>query len=156
LPERIARELQQHDRVQPLEYDCATVLFTDFVGFTQIAERLTPQELIEELDGCFRHFDQIIRRHRLEKIKTIGDAYMAAGGISRATYEQVKDFFDCDYRGAIAAKNKGEIEMYFVNRIRPELSRDGAGQAPNEAFFALYERIEPGHRLAAGAPAVAE
>jgi len=57
------------------------VLFTDFVGFTRIAESLTPQELIEELDNCSRQFDLVARRHKLEKIKTIGDAYMAAGGI---------------------------------------------------------------------------
>ena len=204
LPEAVARELQQNDRVRPRDYESASVLFTDFVGFTRIAERMTPQALVEELDTCFRRFDEIARKHHLEKIKTIGDAYMAVGGvpeanrthaidcvfaaleiqafmaamreermacgepywqlrlgihtgrlvagvigqqkfaydvwgdtvntasrlesageanrvnISRATYEQVKDFFVCEYRGAIAAKNKGEVEMYFVNAIRPD------------------------------------
>lgn len=240
LPESVARELQQNNRVQPLDYDCASVLFTDFVGFTQIAESLTPHELIEELDTCFRQFDEIANRHHLEKIKTIGDAYMAVGGIpqanhthaldcvlaaleitrfmaklretrmaadgaywqlrlgihsgrlvagvigqqkfaydvwgdtvntasrlessgvagrvniSKATYERVKDFFDCEYRGAVAAKHKGEIEMYFVNRIRPELSRDEAGEIPGEKFYALYERMKSGEALANREPSRAE
>jgi len=181
--------------------------------------------LIAELDESFRRFDQIARRHNIEKIKTIGDAYMAAGGIptpncthavdavlaaleiheymaemrarkmaeghaywelrlgihsgplvagvigqekfaydiwgdtvntasrmessgvagriniSGATYEMIKDFFVCEYRGKVAAKNKGEIDMYFVNGLRPELSRDGNALAPNERFFELYNRL---------------
>ncbi|MCI0488193.1 MAG: adenylate/guanylate cyclase domain-containing protein [Blastocatellia bacterium] len=225
LPESVARELKEYDRVRPLQYDCASVMFTDFVGFTRFAENLTPQQLIEELDRCFRHFDKIVKRRNLEKIKTIGDAYMAAAGIpvpnrthaidcvlaaieiqrfmaemkerkiaegqpylqlrlgihsgklvagvigqekfaydvwgdmvntasrlessgeagriniSRATYEMVKDFFECEYRGRVAAKSKGEIDMYFVNRIRPELSLDEEGHAPNERFFELHKRV---------------
>jgi adenylate cyclase len=58
-----------------------SVLFTDFKGFTSIAEKLSPEELVEELNQCFLEFDHIIDRHNLEKIKTIGDAYMCAGGI---------------------------------------------------------------------------
>ena len=81
LPDMIAQELKQNDRVAPLDYQSASVLFTDFVGFTRFAESFTPQQLIEELDGCFRHFDQIAQQHHLEKIKTIGDAYMAVGGL---------------------------------------------------------------------------
>ncbi len=226
LPETIAQELKQTDRVQPIDYERASVLFTDFVGFTQIAEGFTPQQLIEELDSCFSQFDQIARKHKLEKIKTIGDAYMAVGGvpltnrthavdcvlaaleieelvsrlrdeemaesrpywqirvgihsgdlvagvvgrekfsydvwgdtvntasrlessgvagrinISGATHELVKDFFDCEFRGKIAAKNKGEIDMFFVNAIRPELSVNRAGRTPNEHFFRLYEYLE--------------
>jgi adenylate cyclase len=238
LPESIARELQKNDRVQPHDYDCASVLFTDFVGFTSIAESLAPQDLITELDACFRRFDEIARRHHLEKIKTIGDAYMAAGGIpeanhthavdcvlaaleitrfmarmreermaaarpywqlrlgihsgrlvagvigcekfaydvwgdtvntasrlessgvagrvniSRATYERVKDFFECEYRGRVAAKNKGEIDMYFVNRIRTELARDAAGETPGEPFFELYERIKRGEMRVGRVPSL--
>jgi len=225
LPEQVAQELKETERVAPLEYESATVLFTDFVGFTGIAEHLSPQQLVEELDGCFREFDRIAKRHRLEKIKTIGDAYMAAGGvpapnathavdcvlaalgirravdelmarniaagrphwrlrigintgrlvagvvgrekfaydvwgdtvntasrlessgvageinISRATYERVKEFFACEPRGLVAAKGKGEIEMFFVRRLRPELSRGGEGATPNEKFFEMYERL---------------
>ncbi|HXG67639.1 MAG TPA: adenylate/guanylate cyclase domain-containing protein [Blastocatellia bacterium] len=224
LPESIAHELKMNDRVRPLNYDDATVLFTDFVGFTRLAENMTPERLIAELDECFRHFDIIARKHNVEKIKTIGDAYMAVGGIpivnrthaidcvlvgleiqqfmaelqerraaqnrphwhlrvgihsgrlvagvigqekfaydvwgdtvntasrlessgvadriniSGATYERVKEFFACEYRGRVAAKNKGEIDMYFVNGIRPELSHNGEGRFPNEQFFELYRQ----------------
>lgn len=225
LPESIAHELKMNDRVQPLYYDDATVLFTDFVGFTRLAENMTPSKLIEELDACFRYFDMVARRHNVEKIKTIGDAYMAVGGIpsanrthaidcvlmgleiqsfmaeaaekrraanrpywqlrlgihsgrlvagvigqekfaydvwgdtvntasrmessgvadriniSAATYERVKDFFVCEYRGRVAAKNKGEIDMYFVNGIRPELSLDGEGKLPNQKFLEMYNLV---------------
>jgi len=202
LPASVAKELKEMERVNPVDYKSASVLFTDFVGFTRIAEGFTPQQLIEELDNCFRRFDVIAKKHNLEKIKTIGDAYMAVGGIpvsnnthaadcvraaleiekfmadlmreraavnrpfwqirigvhtgdliagvigrekfsydvwgdtvntasrmessgeagrvniSQATYELVKDYFDCEYRGRIKAKNKGEIEMYFVNGVK--------------------------------------
>ncbi|HKZ81553.1 MAG TPA: adenylate/guanylate cyclase domain-containing protein [Pyrinomonadaceae bacterium] len=225
LPESIAVELKQTERVRPVDYQSASVLFTDFVGFTQIAEHFTPQQLIEELDSCFSQFDQIAGKHKLEKIKTIGDAYMAVGGvpvanqthaldcvlaaleiqelvsrlrekemaekrpywqirigihsgslvagvvgrekfsydvwgdtvntasrfessgaagrinISGSTYALVKDFFECEFRGKIPAKNKGEIDMFFVNGIRRELSVDLAGRIPNEKFFKLYEYL---------------
>jgi adenylate cyclase len=217
LPESIAEELKAHERVAPRQYECASVLFTDFAGFTRIAEKLTPQELIEGLDECFRAFDTIAKKHKLEKIKTIGDAYLAVGGIpsanrthavdavlaalemqrfiseradepgardgvwwrlrvgvhtgpvvagvigrekfaydvwgdtvntasrlessgaegrvniSGATYGLVKDYFDCEYRGRVSAKNKGEIEMYFVNGARPQL-QDGK-------FLEMYRRL---------------
>ena len=81
LPAPVADELKKSDRVRPVHYPYATVLFTDFVEFTRFAENYTPNELLEELDGCFREFDQVIKRHGLEKIKTIGDSYMAAGGL---------------------------------------------------------------------------
>jgi adenylate cyclase len=81
LPASVAEELKLDGRVRPRHYDSATILFTDFVGFTSVAERMAPEELVAELDTCFRAFDAIARRHGLEKIKTIGDAYMAAGGI---------------------------------------------------------------------------
>ena len=223
LPESIALELKRTERVQPVDYESATVLFTDFVGFTQIAESFTPQRVIAELDSCFSKFDEIAKRHRLEKIKTIGDSYMAVGGvptenqthavdcvlagleiermvtdlrekamaanrpywqirvgihtgelvagvvgsekfsydvwgdtvntasrcessgvagrvnISATTYELVKEFFDCEYRGKVTAKNKGEIEMYFVDRIRAELSVNAEGRQPNHKFWEASE-----------------
>lgn len=225
LPESIASELKKRNRVAPRHYECASVLFTDFVGFTGIAEKLSPRELIQELDSCFRLFDGVTKRHGLEKIKTIGDSYMAVGGlpqpsgthavdcvraalemqrqmaqlserkhseghpywqvrlginsgpliagvigqekfaydvwgdtvntasrlesagvagrvnISEVTFNLVKPFFVCEYRGRIAAKNKGELEMYFANGIRPELCADEAGLIPNEKFFELYRKL---------------
>lgn len=215
LPRQIVTELKLHGVTEPHEFTSATVLFTDFVGFTQIAENLAARELVAELDRCFSQFDRICERHNLEKLKTIGDAYMCAGGIpaanethaidavlaaleikrfmlevqrlkqearepywqlrigihtghlvagvigenkfaydvwgdtvntasrmeasgtpgeiniSEATYLRIKDFVECEYRGEIAAKNKGMIPMYFVKRIKPEFAADPEGFAAN-------------------------
>lgn len=226
LPVSIANELKVEEKVKPLHYKQATVLFTDFVGFTQIAEKLTPDELVLELDQCFRAFDEIMQRYSMEKIKTIGDAYMAAGGIpqentsnpvdavlsaleianfmeelrkqksqqgkdfwelriglhtgplvagvigkrkfaydiwgdtvnlasrmessgeknsvniSSYTYELVKDFFECESRGQIKAKNKGLVEMYFVKGIRQELMDPHDSTTPNILFKERYNRLK--------------
>lgn len=91
LPGRIADELKQHEEVEPLYYESATVLFTDFVGFTRIAEQIPPPQLIAKLDVCFRNFDRIVKKHGLEKIKTIGDAYMAVGGVPDANTTHAED-----------------------------------------------------------------
>jgi class 3 adenylate cyclase/tetratricopeptide (TPR) repeat protein len=81
LPEKTAEELKIQGTVKPTYYDSVTVLFSDFKNFTTIAETLTPEALVAELDEYFRLFDAIVTRHGLEKIKTIGDAYMCAGGL---------------------------------------------------------------------------
>lgn len=84
LPEETAEELKNKGSATPKYYKKVSVLFTDFKGFTKIAEKLTPAELVEELNNCFIEFDRIIDKYNLEKIKTIGDAYMCAGGIPAA------------------------------------------------------------------------
>lgn len=221
LPTETAEELKNYGKAAPRSYKMVTVLFTDFKGFTTIAEKLTPEQLVYELDYCFRKFDEITSRYGIEKIKTIGDAYMCAGGIpirnrsnpvdvvlaafemqdfieswkrekmakgkefweiriglhtgpvvagivgskkfaydiwgdtvntasrmessgeagkiniSGTTYEYVNSFYDCTFRGKITAKNKGEIDMYFVDRIRPRLSVNLEGRVPNDEFFKL-------------------
>lgn len=198
LPSEVAAELKEKGSADARQFDQVTVLFTDFKGFTSIAEKLSPKELVAEIDTCFREFDRIMGKYNVEKIKTIGDAYMAAGGlpvanrtnasdvvraaleiqqfmtdlaarkaaegktgfqirigvhsgpvvagivgvkkfaydiwgdtvntasrmessgepgqvnISETTYQLVKDQFNCVHRGKIPAKNKGEIDMYFV------------------------------------------
>lgn len=81
LPEEVAEELKDTGSASAKHFDQATILFTDFKGFTQASERMTPQELVEELNTCFKAFDHIITVHGVEKIKTIGDAYMCAGGL---------------------------------------------------------------------------
>jgi len=88
LPASIALELKKKSRVEPVHLDQVTVLFTDFKGFTRIAENMEPAELVATLDECFSIFDTIARDHHLEKIKTIGDSYMCAGGLPepRATH----------------------------------------------------------------------
>lgn len=198
LPAEIARELKENGHSEPRQFSSATVMFTDFKDFTVLAENMSPKELVEEVDKYFREFDRIIEELKLEKIKTIGDAYLVAGGlpvpsidhaermviaamkmvevtarinkekaskghqpfqirvglhsgplvagivgirkfsydiwgdtvniaarmetsgeigrinISGTTYEMVKDKFECSYRGKVPAKNKGEVDMYFI------------------------------------------
>ncbi|WP_036096390.1 adenylate/guanylate cyclase domain-containing protein [Leptospira weilii] len=228
LPETVAEELKRNDFVVPIRYESVTVLFTDMAGFTKIAETMSPEELLNELDLFFREFDSIVKRHGVEKIKTIGDAYMAAGGlplankthsidavlcglefqkfmrlkkreresngrpywelrlgihtgsvvagvvgtekfaydiwgdsvntasrmessgipgevnISSETYEKIKDLFICEHRGKIKAKNKGEIDMYLVKKIREELHDPQDELKPNKTFFRIYSQIQKG------------
>lgn len=81
LPETVANELKQKGHATPEHYDSVTVLFTDFEGFTKIASSLSPTQVVNELNDCFLKFDEIAEKYNLEKIKTIGDAYMCAGGL---------------------------------------------------------------------------
>ena len=198
LPAEVAHELKTTGHSTPRQYESVSVMFTDFKGFTTIADKMDPDHLVKELDDCFIAFDGIIEKYQLEKIKTIGDSYMCAGGIptpdenhvlkivkagleiqqyvatynerrqeeglepwlvrigihvgpvvagvvgkkkyaydiwgstvniasrmesngepgkvniSSATYELIKDYYECSYRGKISAKNIGEIDMYFI------------------------------------------
>lgn len=81
IPESTYEELKTKGRASARAYKTVSVMFTDFVGFTRIAEKMKPTDLVNELDIYFRKFDEIIVRNNLEKIKTIGDAYMCAGGV---------------------------------------------------------------------------
>ena len=81
LPEEVADELRAKGYADAREFEQATILFTDFKGFTAISEQLSPAQLVAEIDACFKAFDAVIEKYRIEKIKTIGDAYMAAGGL---------------------------------------------------------------------------
>ncbi len=198
LPAEVADELKERGHAKAKKLDNVTVLFTDFKGFTSMSEMLSPEELVQEIHHCFSVFDSIMEKYDIEKIKTIGDAYMAASGvptskethavdvvnaaiemrdfvlrragerraegrsafemrigvntgtviagivgtkkfqydiwgdtvntaarlessgeagkvnISNSTYQLVKNSFECQSRGQVEAKGKGEIEMYFV------------------------------------------
>ena len=81
LPAEVADELKEKGNAQARQFDEVSVLFTDFVHFTQTAEKLNPQQLVQELNECFTAFDNIMERNGLEKIKTIGDAYLAVCGL---------------------------------------------------------------------------
>lgn len=81
LPQHVATELMETGKTMPIRYEKTSVLFTDFEGFTKMAEKLTPEALVDELDNLFKVFDEIVSGHHLEKIKTIGDSYMAVGGV---------------------------------------------------------------------------
>lgn len=198
LPSETAEELKATGAAKAKSFDNISVLFTDFKNFTRASELLSAEELVKEINYCYSEFDRIITKYGIEKIKTIGDAYMCAGGlpvtntthpidvvkaglemvafieankqeriskgqpyfelrlgihtgpvvagivgikkfaydiwgdtvntasrmessgetgkvnISGTTYELIKDRFKCTHRGKIQAKNKGEIDMYFV------------------------------------------
>ncbi|MBI2968018.1 MAG: HD domain-containing protein [Bacteroidetes bacterium] len=194
LPQSVADELKAKGSTVPKRYDEVSILFTDFKGFTSTSSGIQPQVLINELNDIFRAFDRIMDKYDMEKIKTIGDAYMAACGVPRIndlhplqcvraahemlafleeraktaefqwkmrvginsgpliagvvgtkkftfdiwgdtvntasrmesngeagrinvserTYDLIKPFYECEYRGKLAAKGKGEIDMYFV------------------------------------------
>ena len=201
LPAAVIEELKTKGESEPRRHEEVSVLFTDFAGFTQTVATIPPKRLVQELDELFRAFDAIVAEHGLEKIKTIGDAYMAAAGlpngthdhavrcvhaavsltkfieqrnkhsaikwglrvgvhsggvvagivgknkyaydlwgdtvniasrletasepgrinISAYTYDLVRRQFDCEYRGKLGAKGKGDVDMYFV--LRPSDTR---------------------------------
>ncbi|RRB02813.1 adenylate/guanylate cyclase domain-containing protein [Larkinella rosea] len=81
LPSEVVEELKLTGRSKPRRFDRVTVLFTDIKNFTATGERLSPEELVNEIDHYYRAFDDILSRYRIEKIKTIGDAYLCAGGL---------------------------------------------------------------------------
>jgi class 3 adenylate cyclase len=91
LPAEIAEELKENGSSTARLYDNVTVLFTDFVDFTQHSVTLSPTALVAEIDECFRAFDDIIGRHGLEKIKTVGDAYIAVSGMPAANRHHARD-----------------------------------------------------------------
>jgi class 3 adenylate cyclase len=228
LPGPVAEELKRNKRVTPRFCDQATILFTDFEGFTKLAERIEPKILVDQLDQYFSALDEIAERHRLEMLKTIGDSYMCVGGlpeknrtntvdaclaalemqsymskanqqrekmrlpswklriglhsgavmagvvgrrkfsydiwgdavniaarmtsngesgrvnISGSIYQRVEHLFDFEERGSIEAKNKGQMEMYFLSGIKPEFASNEL-HTPNDAFHRECERIFPGY-----------
>ena len=91
LPEEVAAELKEKGAAEARLLENVTVLFTDFKDFTRMAERLSPQELVHDINQCFSAFDRICEKHGIEKIKTIGDAYMAAGGLPVPNLTHARD-----------------------------------------------------------------
>jgi class 3 adenylate cyclase/predicted transcriptional regulator len=117
LPAEVAKELQVNGHASPRNYESVSVMFTDFKGFTNIADKISPQELVEELNTCFIAFDNIIGKYNLEKIKTIGDSYMCAGGIPTPDKDHVFNMI----------KASLEIKDYI---IRNNIKRGQAGLEP--------------------------
>jgi len=109
LPAETADELKRHGRAEARHYDRVTVLFTDFEGFTQLSATLSPTDLVRELDDCFNAFDVIVTRHGVERIKTIGDAYMAVGGlpVPNSTHPDDVVLAALEMRDFIAERRRG-------------------------------------------------
>lgn len=82
LPKKTAEELKENGKVKAKKFDSVTIMFTDFQAFTKYSHKLSPEVLVRSVDYYFSKFDEIIEKHSLEKIKTIGDAYMCAGGLN--------------------------------------------------------------------------
>jgi adenylate cyclase len=220
LPKKTSDELKSKGKVTSSKFKMVTVLFADIEGFTKIAEQMNPDKLIDELDHFYFHFDSVVDKYNIEKIKTIGDAYMAAGGIpvknrtnpvevilaamemqqfmeglkdtktdiwdlrigihtgsviagvvgqkkfsydiwgdtvntasrmessgkigkiniSASTYQLIKEFFDCEFRGKMPVKYKGDIAMYFVDGIKSDLC-EVDGLTPNTKFLTLIQLL---------------
>ncbi|HRH69348.1 MAG TPA: adenylate/guanylate cyclase domain-containing protein [Flavobacteriales bacterium] len=122
LPEEVAEELKAKGEAEARHIDQVTVLFTDFKGFTAMSEVLTAKDLVRDLHECFSAFDRICERHGLEKIKTIGDAYMAAGGLPTPNSTHATDVIAAalemrDFVAAGKARKMAEGSPYFEIRI---------------------------------------
>lgn len=110
LPAETAKELKKNGKVEAVKFDQVTVLFTDFVSFSKAAENVTPEKLVESIDYYFRAFDEITSKHGLEKIKTVGDAYMCACGLPTANPSHASNVIR-------AAKD-------MINMVSQELTKD--------------------------------
>jgi class 3 adenylate cyclase/Tfp pilus assembly protein PilF len=119
LPVDVAMELKQHGDVRPKLFDNVTVLFTDFVSFTVAGDRLTPQQLVAELHACFKAFDVIIGKYKIEKIKTVGDAYLAVSGLPQSNANHAEDIVKAalEIRDFMAARRKQFPENTFEIRL---------------------------------------
>ncbi|HEY0060429.1 MAG TPA: adenylate/guanylate cyclase domain-containing protein [Flavisolibacter sp.] len=111
LPKEVAYELQTSGISKPRQYNEVSILFTDFKGFTSIADKLSPTELVEDLNECFIEFDAIMEKFNLEKIKTIGDSYMCAGNLPSPDPDHVYKIV----KAALAIQ--GFMEKHNLRRI---------------------------------------
>lgn len=91
LPAEVAEELKEKGSAEAQDFDSVSILFSDFKGFTGISEQLSAKDLVGNINECFKAFDGIMQKYNIEKIKTIGDAYMAAGGLPVKTTKSVKN-----------------------------------------------------------------
>jgi len=119
LPAHVAEELKTHGNVEAKQFDNVTVLFTDFVNFTTAGERMTPKELVAELHTCFKAFDEIIGKYNIEKIKTVGDAYLAVAGLPQANANHASDIVSAamEIRDFMQARKQQMGDKSFAIRL---------------------------------------
>jgi adenylate cyclase len=94
LPEEVADELKATGAAKAKAFTMVTVMMTDFKDFTTIAEKVSAELLVAEIHHCFSAFDNIIHKHKIEKIKTIGDAYLCASGLPVSNYSHATEILD--------------------------------------------------------------
>jgi class 3 adenylate cyclase len=138
LPEETAEELKLNGKVQAKKYESVTVLFTDFVGFTSYSKNLSPEVLVETVSYYFSKFDEIVEKYDLEKIKTIGDAYMCAGGLPFPTEDHAHKMIHAAFEIAAFVKeakaNATACEMNFDIRIGMSTGPVVAGVVGSKKF----------------------
>jgi len=122
LPEKVAAELKEKGETEARLFEETTVIFTDFQGFTSLSEKLSPSELVHEINVCFRAFDGIVEKHKIEKIKTIGDSYMAAGGLHIPRKSEARDVVNAALEMQEFMKNRKALredqgEVAFQMRV---------------------------------------
>jgi class 3 adenylate cyclase len=138
LPPAIADELKARNKVAARKYEQATVMFVDFKGFTNVAEQLSPERLVEELDLCFSNFDRIISQYKIEKIKTVGDAYICASGLSdmnASPSDMVKAALEIqDFLLGLKAERLGQGLPFFEARVGIHIGAVVAGVVGAKKF----------------------
>jgi class 3 adenylate cyclase len=122
LPSVVAGELKEKGSTTPQSYREASVLFTDFKSFTTISEKLSPIELVEEINHCFTNFDRIIEKYNIEKIKTIGDAYLCVSGLPQPADNHAEELIRAAiemqaFMKELAAERMREGRLYFEMRL---------------------------------------
>ena len=124
LPASTAEELKEYGKVLAKKFETVTVLFTDFKGYTNYAEDLAPEVLVESISFYFSEFDRIIEKYQLEKIKTIGDAYMCAAGLPNETADHAKRaaLAAIEIRDFVASAKQDKSKGFAVFDIRIGLS----------------------------------
>ncbi len=227
LPTDAKKQMNRKEKkTASLRYKMVTVMFSDIKGFTELSKEQNAEALIDELDSFFFQFDEVVERNNLQKVKSIGDTYMCAGGIpkknrtnpievimaalemqdyliklqaeskknnrkiwdltfgvhtgpvtavvsgkrkisydikgdtaniasriesacnpseisvSGMTYEFIKEFFACEFRLKMPVKYKGDVPVYIVKGIRPDLSIDNLGKKPNKNFRTKFQIIK--------------
>ena len=128
LPAVIAKEIHDHKTTEPRYYASATILFSDIVGCTQIAEGMAPRPLVDALDNFFAAFDDIAARFNIEKLKTIGDSYMCAAGLPEPNVNHAIDacLAALSIRAFLLRLNKDRVKF----RLKPWEMRIGLHSGP--------------------------
>jgi class 3 adenylate cyclase len=127
LPPELANELKRNGFAKAQSFENVTVFFSDFKDFTKISKQLTPAELVKEIDACFKAFDKIIENYNIEKIKTVGDAYICVGGLDKTKKHKPQEIIDA----AI------EIRNFVSNRIEEH-------KKLNKVFFEVRIGVHSG------------